>query len=223
MNGRAQPTESRPTDRGPAGPPRRHADNREDACRGGPPACICRPRARPRPRGGDADRRRRSVGVLAADGRLRLTPRADHRDGAADRPTARAAGAHRARSDRVRLRLLDRGEVEHAGTKPEWPEVQRWPSGFRFPGGESFLEMQARMASTIRRLVAAPSGHTVVAVSHADPIKAAVASAAGTPLDLFQRLTVAPARCRRWPTAPRRALCPHRQLHRARSPSWQSS
>ncbi len=31
-----------------------------------------------------------------------------------------------------------------------------------------------------------------MAVSHADPIKAAVAQAAGTPLDLFQRLTVAP-------------------------------
>ena len=33
----------------------------------------------------------------------------------------------------------------------------------------------------------APSGEVVVAVSHADPIKAAVAHALGTPLDLFQR------------------------------------
>jgi len=31
-----------------------------------------------------------------------------------------------------------------------------------------------------------------VAVSHADPIKAAVAAAAGTHLDLFQRLVVSP-------------------------------
>jgi len=31
-----------------------------------------------------------------------------------------------------------------------------------------------------------------VAVSHADPIKAVVAQTAGTPLDLFQRFTVAP-------------------------------
>ena len=31
-----------------------------------------------------------------------------------------------------------------------------------------------------------------MAVSHADPIKAAVATAAGTPLDLFQRLVVSP-------------------------------
>lgn len=76
--------------------------------------------------------------------------------------------------------------------KPEWSEVQRWPSGFRFPGGESFLEMQARMSATIRRLAGRHRGETIVAVSHADPIKAAVASAAGTPLDLFQRLTVSP-------------------------------
>lgn len=76
--------------------------------------------------------------------------------------------------------------------KPEWQEVQRWPSGFRFPGGESFLEMQARMTATVRRLAGRHPGETIVAVSHADPIKAAVASAAGTHLDLFQRLTVSP-------------------------------
>jgi probable phosphoglycerate mutase len=76
--------------------------------------------------------------------------------------------------------------------KPEWQEVQRWPSGFRFPAGESFLEMQARMTATLRRLARLHPGETIVAVSHADPIKAAVASAAGTHLDLFQRLTIAP-------------------------------
>ena len=42
------------------------------------------------------------------------------------------------------------------------------------------------------RLVAAHPGQTVVAVSHADPIKAVVAAAAGVPLDLFQRLVVSP-------------------------------
>jgi len=76
--------------------------------------------------------------------------------------------------------------------KPEWNQVQRWPSGFRFPGGESFLEMQARITSAISQLVALHPGETVVAVSHADPIKAAVAAAAGTHLDLFQRLTISP-------------------------------
>jgi probable phosphomutase (TIGR03848 family) len=76
--------------------------------------------------------------------------------------------------------------------KQEWGQVQRNPSGFRFPGGESFLEMQARITLAIARLTALHRGETIVAVSHADPIKAAVATAAGTHLDLFQRLTISP-------------------------------
>jgi probable phosphoglycerate mutase len=73
---------------------------------------------------------------------------------------------------------------------PEWKAVQRYPSGFRFPGGESFTEMQVRMVSAIDRLRAAHPGAVVVAVSHADPIKAAVAHAMGTHLDLFQRIVI---------------------------------
>ena len=76
--------------------------------------------------------------------------------------------------------------------KPEWETVQRHPSGFRFPGGESFSEMQTRMTSALDRLAAEHRGETVVAVSHADPIKAAVAHALGTHLDLFQRIVISP-------------------------------
>jgi probable phosphoglycerate mutase len=111
------------------------------------------------------------------------------------RPIARALGL-RVRSDRGLLECDFGGwtgkKLADLAKKPEWSTVQRNPSGFRFPGGESFLEMQARMASALARLVALHPGRTVVAVSHADPIKAVVAQAAGTPLDLFQRLTVAP-------------------------------
>ena len=77
--------------------------------------------------------------------------------------------------------------------KPEWSTVQRSPSTFRFPGGESFVEMQLRIVSTIDRLRAAHPGGTIVCVSHADPIKAAVAHAIGTHLDLFQRIVISPA------------------------------
>ncbi|MGH9178587.1 MAG: MSMEG_4193 family putative phosphomutase [Acidimicrobiales bacterium] len=75
---------------------------------------------------------------------------------------------------------------------PEWRTVQRYPSGFRFPKGESFKEMQTRITDTVARIRARHPGQTVVLVSHADPIKAAVADAAGTPLDLFQRLVISP-------------------------------
>ncbi|CAB4726288.1 MAG: MSMEG_4193 family putative phosphomutase [Actinobacteria bacterium] len=75
---------------------------------------------------------------------------------------------------------------------PEWATVQRYPSGFRFPNGESFTEMQQRITGTIAALVAKHPGETIVAVSHADPIKAAIAHAMGTHLDLFQRIVVSP-------------------------------
>jgi probable phosphoglycerate mutase len=53
--------------------------------------------------------------------------------------------------------------------------------------------MQARMTTTLASLVARHPGVAIVAVSHADPIKAVVAQALGMALDLFQRIIVAPA------------------------------
>lgn len=75
---------------------------------------------------------------------------------------------------------------------PEWRTVQQHPSGFRFPGGESFAELRARMAAAVERLVAAHPGEVVVAVSHADPIKVVVGDALGQSLDLVQRIIVSP-------------------------------
>ncbi len=83
-------------------------------------------------------------------------------------------------------------ELSVLAKKPEWTTVQRYPSGFRFPGGESFAGMRARMVETLRALCARHQNETVIAVSHADPIKAAVADALGTHLDLFQRIVVSP-------------------------------
>lgn len=74
----------------------------------------------------------------------------------------------------------------------EWRTVQQRPSAFRFPGGESFAEMQLRATTTLDRLVERHQGARFVAVSHADPIKAVVAATTGIPLDLFQRLVVSP-------------------------------
>jgi probable phosphomutase (TIGR03848 family) len=81
-------------------------------------------------------------------------------------------------------------ELSELAKLPEWKTVQQHPSGFRFPKGESFVEMQARMVDVVNDIVAEHPGEIVVAVSHADPIKAAVASALGTPLDLFQRIVI---------------------------------
>lgn len=73
---------------------------------------------------------------------------------------------------------------------PDWRMVQHAPSAFRFPEGESFAEMQLRIWSTLDRLARAHRGDTIVLVSHADPIKAAVTYALGVPLDLFQRTVI---------------------------------
>jgi len=82
------------------------------------------------------------------------------------------------------------GELKQLAKTPEWRTVQRYPSGFRFPGGESFTEMQSRMVGAVERLIDRHRGGVVVAVSHADPIKATVAHALGTHLDLFQRIVI---------------------------------
>jgi probable phosphomutase (TIGR03848 family) len=108
-------------------------------------------------------------------------------------PIAKAWG-HRVRSERGLLEC-DFGEWTGSALKdlaklPEWRTVQRFPSGFRFPGGESFPEMQTRMVAALGRLAEAHRGATIVCVSHADPIKAAMAHALGTHLDLFQRIVI---------------------------------
>ena len=110
-------------------------------------------------------------------------------------PIAKATGL-RVRTDKGLLEC-DFGEWTGAELKalmkkPEWKVVQRHPSRFRFPGGESFAEMQLRMVSTLGRLAEGHRGETVVLVSHADPIKAAVNEAVGAHLDSFQRLVVSP-------------------------------
>ncbi|MDP6964800.1 MAG: histidine phosphatase family protein [Acidimicrobiales bacterium] len=73
-----------------------------------------------------------------------------------------------------------------------WSTIQKQPSNFRFPNGESFTEMQNRMIKTVDKILTRHPGETVVCVSHADPIKSILASAVGTPLDLFQRILVGP-------------------------------
>ena len=71
--------------------------------------------------------------------------------------------------------------------------MQTAPSRARFPNGESIAEMQARMVAALDEVIARHPGGHVVVVSHADPIKAAIAHYTGMHLDLFQRVQVSPA------------------------------
>lgn len=85
-------------------------------------------------------------------------------------------------------------KLKKLGKKKIWQAVQHAPSLVRFPGGESFAETQRRMCCEIEAICAEHDPQDLIAcVGHSDPIKLAVAYYLGLPLDMFQRLTVAPA------------------------------
>jgi probable phosphoglycerate mutase len=73
-----------------------------------------------------------------------------------------------------------------------WPGVQFYPSGTRFPGGETLGEAQVRMVATLDALRAQHPKGVIAIVSHADIIKLAVAYYIGMHIDLFQRLEISP-------------------------------
>jgi probable phosphoglycerate mutase len=85
------------------------------------------------------------------------------------------------------------GKIADLAKTDEWKVVQVTPSRAVFPGGESLRDMQARTIAALEEVVAAHPNETVVVVSHADPIRSAIAHFTGMHLDLFQRLDVAPA------------------------------
>jgi probable phosphoglycerate mutase len=114
--------------------------------------------------------------------------------------TAGAVAAHHGLEVRPLPGVLEADYGEWTGQKISdlaktdlWTVVQRSPSRASFPGGESLAAMQARMVAALDALVADHPGDLVVVVSHADPIKAAIAHYTGVHLDLFQRIVVSPA------------------------------
>lgn len=76
---------------------------------------------------------------------------------------------------------------------PEWKIVQQNPSGFTFPNGESFRDMQYRAVAALERLQAKHPNQIVTIFAHSDIIKLCMAHYLGTPLDLFQRIVISTA------------------------------
>jgi broad specificity phosphatase PhoE len=98
------------------------------------------------------------------------------------------------------LRELDFGDVEGmtydeiAVTRPEF--YAQWmasPTTVRFPGGEGYVELQARVLAAVAGLREAYEGRVVVAVSHGGPIRAVAAEALGLAPDRIFRLAIEPA------------------------------
>lgn len=88
-------------------------------------------------------------------------------------------------------RWTDRPLAQVARTK-KWSVIQNRPSRVTFPDGEAIRTAQARAVGALEELAASHPRDTIAVVSHADVIKLAVAHFLGQPLDLFQRLNVAP-------------------------------
>lgn len=84
-------------------------------------------------------------------------------------------------------------DFEDLDREPAFQRFNAFRSGTRAPGGETMVEVQARMVAGMLRLRAEHPDRVVVVVSHGDVIKAALAYWLGAPLDLFLRLEVAPA------------------------------
>lgn len=116
------------------------------------------------------------------------------------RQTAEAVAAPHGHEVRLVDGLLDEDVGDWTGrTLKElakddlWRVIMAAPSRVVFPGGEALPAMQARAVVALDALVAAHPGDVVVAVTHADIVKAAVAHYVGLHFDLFQRLVVSPA------------------------------
>ncbi len=82
--------------------------------------------------------------------------------------------------------------LEELAKLDAWRVVQMYPSGMRFPGGETIREMQARVVDQLEAIAADHPRQLVAVFSHSDVIKAALAHFLGVHLDLFQRIMIDP-------------------------------
>lgn len=82
--------------------------------------------------------------------------------------------------------------LEELSKLDAWKIVQMYPSGMRFPGGETMRGMQARIVNELEAIAAEHPRDIVAVFSHADVIKAALAHYLGVHLDLFQRIIIDP-------------------------------
>ncbi|MBY3254995.1 MULTISPECIES: histidine phosphatase family protein [Rhizobium] len=76
---------------------------------------------------------------------------------------------------------------------PLWRRWNTTRSLTRTPGGETMLDVQARIFGLMESLASGGSKKRIALVSHADVIKAAVSHVLGLPIDAWPRFDIAPA------------------------------
>ena len=74
-----------------------------------------------------------------------------------------------------------------------WTTLQSFPSAARFPDGETLRAVQSRAVDEVERIRGRHPKRMVCCVSHADVIRLIAAHYMGLHIDLFQRISIAPA------------------------------
>ena len=69
-----------------------------------------------------------------------------------------------------------------------WQQIQRTPSQVAFPGGESFVEANARLVRALAGVAGRYPRGRVALVTHSDAIRMLLAHVSGAHLDEFQRM-----------------------------------
>jgi probable phosphoglycerate mutase len=151
----------------------------------------------------------RTLGIcLNEEGKLQagqLAERCQGFDAVYSSPLERALETADALASRMKLEVtssaalneIDYGEwsgktFEQLHCDERWRHFNSRRSMTSIPGGESFLEVQNRVVKEIDRLSHEHRDGCVALVSHADPIRAAVAYFAATPIDLIERFEISP-------------------------------
>ena len=111
-------------------------------------------------------------------------------------PIARSHGIEVTIRDSIgesRYGELDGKPIEEIFKTPLWEKWRMNPSRTRFPGAETTYEVQVRVVAELERILQEHPEGNIAVVSHADPIRVAVAHYIGLPLDLINRIWVSPA------------------------------
>lgn len=90
----------------------------------------------------------------------------------------------------IRLGQWTGRAIRELADDPVWQRFNRERSTARVPGGETMLEVQARMVGAFEKIRGNHPDSVVVAASHGDPIRAVLMHYLGMPLDFIHRLEI---------------------------------
>lgn len=74
----------------------------------------------------------------------------------------------------------------------QWKILQNNLSDFQFPEGETIQQVQDRVMKILHKIVPNNIKDTIAIISHADPIRLAIAFYLGLPIENFQKITISP-------------------------------